>query len=128
MCCNRSLNHKTNRLHERCLQITYSDKICSFAELLDRDESVSFHHQYIQKPGIETFKVLNGENPQIVNEIFCIRNEVSYELRQRLCFQTPSVNTVFSGTESIRFLVPKIWDLIPNDIKCLENLRYFNKE
>ena len=68
------------------------------------------------------FKVLNGENPQTVNEIFRIRDETSYELRQGSCFHIPSINTVLSGTESMRFLGRKIWELIPNDIKCLENL------
>ena len=81
MCYNRSLNHKINRLHERCLRIIYSDKKSSFDELLDKDESVSIHHQNIQKLGIEMFKVLNGENPQIVKEIFHIRDETSYELK-----------------------------------------------
>ena len=122
---NPSLNHKINRLHERCFQIIYSDKKSSLDELLDKDESVSIHHQNIQKLGIEIFKVFNGENPQIVNEIFHVRDETSYELRQGSCFRIPLVNTVFSGTESIRFLGPKIWELIPNDIKCLENLRDF---
>ena len=83
---NRSLNHKINRLHERCLRIIYSDKKSSFDELLDKDESVSIHHQNIQKLGIEMLKVLNGENRQIVNEIFRIRDETSYELRQGSCF------------------------------------------
>ena len=118
MCYNRYLNHKINRLHERCLRINYSDKKCSFDELLDKDESVSIHHQNIQKLGIEMFKVLNGENPQIVNEIFRIRDETSYELRQRSSFHIPSVNTVFSGTESIKFLGPKIWELIPKSCPC----------
>ena len=71
------------------------------------------------------FNVFNGENPQIVTETFRISNEASYELRQGSCFHISSVNTVFIGTESIRFLGPKIWELIPNDIKCLENLRDF---
>ena len=70
-------------------------------------------------------KVFNGENSQIINGIFRIRDETSYEFRQRSCFHIPSVNTVFSGTESIRFLGPKIWELITNDIKYLENLRDF---
>ena len=48
MCYNRSLNHKINRLHERCLQIIYSDKKSSFDELLDKDESISIHHQNMQ--------------------------------------------------------------------------------
>ena len=125
MCYNRSLNHKVNRLHEICLRIIYSDKKSSFDELLDKDQSVSIHHQNIQKLGRVMFKVLNGENHQIANEIFHIRDETSYELRQKSCFHIPSVNTVFSGTESKRFLGPKIWELIPNDIKCLENLRDF---
>ena len=87
MCYNRSLNHKKNQLHERCLRIIYSDKKSSFDELLHKNESVSIHHQNIQQLGIEMFKVRNGENPQIVNKIFRIRDETSYELRQRLCFQ-----------------------------------------
>ena len=115
MCYNRSLNHKINRLNKRCLRIIYSDKKSSFDKLLDKDESASIHRQNILKLGIEMFKVLNGENLQIVNEIFRVRNETSYEIRQTSCFHIPSVNTVFSGTESIRFLGPKIWELIPND-------------
>ena len=107
MCCNRSLNHKINRLHKRHLRNIYSDKKSSFDELLDKDESVFIHHQNIQKLGIEMFKVLNGENPQIVNEIFRVRDAVSYELREISCCHIPSGNTVFSGTESIRFLGPK---------------------
>ena len=74
MCYNRSLNHKINQLHERCLRIIYSDKKSSLDGLLDKDESVSTHHQSIQKLGIEFFKVLNGKNPEIVNEIFLIRD------------------------------------------------------
>ena len=46
-----------------------------------RDESVCIHHQNVQKLGIKPFKVLNGGNPQIVNRIFRIRDETSYEFR-----------------------------------------------
>ena len=80
ICCNRSFNHKINRLHEKCLEIIYSDKISSFDELLDKDESVSIDHQNIHKLGIEIFIVLNGENPQIENKFFPIRDEVSHGL------------------------------------------------
>ena len=125
MCYNRSLNHKINRFHERCFRIIYSNKKSSFDELLDEEESDSIHHQNIQKLGIEMFKVFQCENPQILNEIFRIRDETSYELQQRSCFHIPSVITVLSGTDGIRFLGPKIWQLTPNDIKCLESIRDF---
>ena len=77
MCYNRSLNHKINRLRERCFQSIYSDKKSSFDQLLDKDESVSLHHQNIQKLGIKMFKVLK------VLKMFRIRDEASYHLRQR---------------------------------------------
>ena len=51
--------------------------------------------------------------------------EIVRQLRQRSSFLIPSVNTVFRGTESIRFLGPKISHLIPNEIKCPENLNDF---
>ena len=124
ICCNCCKNHKTSRLHDRCLESFIAIRNLAFIELLDQDESVSVHHQNIQKLGIKMFKVLNDENPEIANEIFRIRNEVSYELRQRSCFHIRSVNTVSSGTESIRFLGSKVWELI-NDIKCLQNLKDF---
>ena len=46
------------------------------------------------------FKVLNGENPQIVNGIFRIWDDASYQLLEISCFHLPSVNIVFKGTES----------------------------
>ena len=123
MCCNRSLNYTKLRLNETRLRIVHNNRKSSFDELLDKDESVSLHHHNIQKLGIQRVKVFTGENPQTVNEIFRIRNEASYELTQRSSFHIPSANTVFSGKEYIRFVGLKIRELIPNDIKCLQNLR-----
>ena len=40
-----SLNNKTDRLHEQCLQILYNDKTSDFDELLEKDSSVSIHYQ-----------------------------------------------------------------------------------
>ena len=42
----------------------------NFAELAERDDSVSIHHQNIRFLAIEMFKVFNGIRPQIVKEIF----------------------------------------------------------
>ena len=56
MCCNRSLNTKINRLHERYLRLVYNDKKSNFNELLVKDGSVSIHHQNLQKVAVEMFK------------------------------------------------------------------------
>ena len=70
MYCNRSLNTKTNRKHERCLRMVYNDKKTNFNELLVKDSSVSIHHQNLQKLAVEMFKVSRGLSPEIVNGLF----------------------------------------------------------
>ena len=117
MCCNRSLNTKINRMHEQYHRIVYNDKKPNFNELLVQDGSVSIYHQNLQKLPVEMFKVSRDLCPEIVNELFQFIEQILYELRQRPQFQIPWVHSVFSGTESLKFLGPKIWTLVPNEMK-----------
>ena len=71
------------------------------------------------------FKVSRGLSPEIVNELFQFREQISYELRQRPQFQIPWVHSVFRSTEGLQFLGPKVWALVPNEIKQLESLGKF---
>ena len=84
--------------------------------------AVSIHHQNLQKLAVEMFKVSRGLSPEIVNELFQFREQISYELRQRPQFQIPWVHSFFSGTENSKFLRPKVWALFPNEMKQLESL------
>ena len=120
MCCNRSLNNKIDRLHERSLRIVYSDKTSDFSELLEKNGSVSIHYQNIRQLATEMFKVSKGLCPEIVKGLFQFRNEIPYNLRQRSQFHIPPAKTVFSGRESIKFLGPKIWELIPDEMSLWE--------
>ena len=53
------------------------------------------------------------------------RNEHPYNPRYVSQFNTPSVNTVCHGTDSISFLRPKIWILLPNELKNIQSLKAF---
>ena len=128
MCCNRSLNNKIDRLHERSLRIVYSDKTSDFSELLEKDGSVSIHYQNIRQLAIEMFKVSKGLCPEIVKGLFQFRNDIPYNLRHRSKFHIPPLRTAFSGTESIKYLGPKIWELIPDEMKEIESLCEFKGE
>ena len=50
-----------------------------------------------------------------------------YLLRKQTDFQILSVHSAFSGTESITSLRPKILEILPHEIKQLENLQEFKK-
>ena len=59
----------------------YNDKISNFEELLNKDNSVSIHHSNIHALAIEMYKVANDISPDIMNEVFKLRNTPHYKLR-----------------------------------------------
>ena len=127
MCHSRTNNRKINRLHERCLRIVYNDKQSSFIKLLEKDNSVSIHQRNLQILAIEMFKVGNRLPPVLMNDIAKLRGEQTYNLRKLFQFYRPKENSVYNDTESVSFLGPKIWDLVPNELKNIGNLAAFKK-
>ena len=69
---------------------------------------------------IEMFKVSNNYSNSLMCEIFDKRNNV-YDIRNPFEFARPNVQSVFSGTESISFLGPKIWDIVATRIFFIRN-------
>ena len=59
MCHNRQIHTAINRIHERVMQIVYSDNISSFEVLIKRSESVSIHHRKLQLLAMEINPALN---------------------------------------------------------------------
>ena len=128
MCHNRTNNRKINRLHERCLRIIYNDKQSSFIKLLEKDVSVSMHQRNLQILAIDMFKVSNGLSPVLMNDIFKLRGEETYNLTKISPFYKPVVNSVYNGTESLSFFGPIIWHLVSNELKDIGNLAPFKKK
>ena len=71
---------------------------------------------------IELFKVISGNAPFLVNEIFTRRvipeNSVVANLMSQTDFDNYHNPQSFRfGTETLRVLGPKVWNIIPPDIK-----------
>ena len=125
MCHNRKYNNKIDRLHERCLRMIYNDKRSSFEDLLEKDNSVSIHHKKLQALATEMFKIYNKTSPEVMQEIFTIKEQGEYNLRNQADFVVPHVKSVNFGFESIRYIGPKIWESLPQDLKNKETLDSF---
>ena len=121
------INNKINRIHERFLRITYNNKSSFFQDLLDKDNSVTIHHRNIRTLAIETFKALHGLSPPLLNEVFMKRN-CNYNLRGNNFLNRRRVNSVRYGTESVSFLAPIIWDILPKEIKNSQTLNAFKSK
>ena len=70
----RELNNCINRIPERALRLVYQDNSLSFAELLEKDNSVTIHQRNLQVPATEIFKLKNRLAPEIMKEVFEIQN------------------------------------------------------
>ena len=98
-----------------------------FEALLESDGSVSIHHRNIQLLALEMFKVLKNETPEIMNEVFPINRSGTYNLRAQRDFYSRRIHTVHFGEDSIAFLAPKIWDIVPTEIKEAGSIAQFKK-
>ena len=123
----RESNNKINRLHERTLRIVYNDYLSSFDELLEKDGFYSVHHSNIQTLAIEMYKVLHDSSQTLTSNLFKIKTYNGPSLRTINPFSQPQVRTVLNGQNSLRYMGPVIWNLVPNDIKNVESLEEFKK-
>ena len=124
----RGINHKINRVHERSLRFVYTNEALSFEELLELDKSHKIHHRNIHSLAIEMFKVIKGVSSEIMNNIFIQRNTLNVANTRSMHsnpFLIPRVNTVHYGHDSLRYFGPKIWGIIPEEIKSCESVAKF---
>ena len=122
----RMLNNRINKIHERALRIVYNDDHSSFDELLNRDVSFTIHEKNVQILAIEIFKGINGLSPEIMKHVFPLKE--SYEYCPRFPFKTVNINSVSYGTETLSFIGPKIWALLPNDLRKVKSLPEFKRK
>ena len=74
----------------------------------------------------EMFKVYRNISSPIFSEIFH-RRDINYNLRINSNFAMPDVRFVFRGSQSISYLGPKVWDIVPLELKELTSVAAFKK-
>ena len=101
----RIINNKINRMHERCMCLIYAEKRHPLKNYYITARQICFDiHQEFANVG---------------------RRDISYNLQSNSNFAVPNVTFVFHGSKSISYLVPKIRDIIPLELKELTSLNDF---
>ena len=125
MFCNKALNRKIDRIHERGLRMVYQDYKSSFQELLTKDESVCIHHRNIQLVAIEMFKVKHNLCPEIMKDLF----RFNLNPNSTKDFVRPNVSSVYKGEWSMRWFGPMVWDsMLPESCKQIQTLEKFKED
>ena len=121
----RVKSNEINRIHERCLRIIYNDKKSTFYELLEKYGYISIHKRNLRFLTYEMFKLKRDMVPDLINELILPNRQRRNELRSNPYFAVPIVKSVYKGLASLSYLDPKIWELIPFEIKETETFSQF---
>ena len=96
-----------------------------FLQLLQKDNSVIIHQRNLQVLATEIFKAKNDLSPEIMKEVFEFK-EPSYSLCPKgNCFLRGNIKTALYGNKLIKYLPPRIWDLVSDQIKHCGSLTKF---
>ena len=121
----RTLNNRINNIHQRALRLRYKDNKSSFKQLLRKDHSVTVHQKTLQVRVTEIFKVKNNLAPDIMKDVFELK-EPPYNLRSESNrFTRRNVKTTYYGPLSIKHLAPQIWELVPQNFRKCKTLNEF---
>ena len=107
---------ESNTYKKELLEFVDNDNESTFEDLLKKDNSLSIYRKNIRLLGIELYKVKNNLPTHLMSEIFDLANIDCY-LRSQTDFKQGPVNKVNYGLKSLRYLAPKIWNIIPLEIR-----------
>ena len=64
---------------------------------------------------------------EIMKEVFPFNESTSYNTRNKRKFHSMSIKSVTFGSETLSHLEPKIWELVPVEIKNVDSVASFKR-
>ena len=124
---NRGLNDRINKIRERMSRLVYQNKNLSFSELLELYNAVIKHQRNLQILVTEVFKVKNKLSPEIKKYVIDFQEPYYNVCSENSQFRMENIKTTHYGTQSVKFPGPKIWAMVPQNIKNCKYLQEFKK-
>ena len=93
----------------------------------EQKRKVTIHHRNLKTRAYEIFKGNKNMALETLTEIFP-QKESNYSLRNSTALQGRSIKTVMYGSETRPGLGPKIWDILPTELKKIMSSTLFQKK
>ena len=105
---------KIEKIQKRCLRIVLDDYCSNYDVLLRKSGKVTIEIKRLKVLAIEIFKTVNNLNPNYIKDIFTPKLHPKVRPNDIL---VKHHNTITYRTKSLKTLVPKICNQLPEDIK-----------
>ena len=89
--------------------------------------SILIHHRNLQNIAIEVYQALHNLSSVLMSDLFSSKN-TTYNLRGGGKLKMSDIKTRNYGSETISYLAPKVWDLVPDEIKSISSLDVFKRK
>ena len=104
-----------NKIHERSLRLILSDYESLFDILLSTLNENTIHQRCINVLLTEVYKYLNSYSPDLINEVFYLRQN-HYNLRNFNVFTTYNLRNKYLLNSSV-YWANQLWQTLTSEIK-----------
>ena len=115
MFCFKITTKNINSVHERSLHIILNDYESPYSLSLEEAHQETFLQRCINSLLIEVYKDLNGHSPDIMNDIFKLRENM-YNHQNFHIFQTENPCSLKYGIDAILYRASQLWQQVTIDI------------
>ena len=115
---------RLERLQERALRYVYKKHSCDITELFSKANCLPIRLSNVHKLATEMYKCMNDMNPQYFKTMFQTKR-TEYHLRDSDLLVQPRVRTSTFGLKSVTYFGPKLWNMLPSEIKSAATVGSF---
>jgi len=114
--CSEANTKKMETIQERALKFIYNENHSTYEELLAKSKLPSLKIRGMRTISIETFKIINKETPQYLDDLVTLKNN-KYNFTYSSIPHIQTVKTTRYGFNSFRYNASKIWNELPDHLR-----------
>ena len=103
------------------------NKTSDFEVLLENSNEKPVHQKCIELLMIEVYKYLNGLSPDIMKNIFKLKENICNLINFHI-FESQNPRTTKFGLDSIAYRASRLWKNVPEEIRNSTSLPMFKKK
>ena len=115
------------KLQKRALRYIYNDFCASYKDLLVMSNLSLLYVKRLKTVLVNIFKIINKLGPIYLHDLLSLK-EQCYNLRNDQIAKLPRCKSKKYGLNSFRYEGAKIWNVLPNELKCIDNVKEFKQQ